>query len=540
MQWKKSIFTLPFVISILAFGMYGCGSMPGVSHTDEKPPYFHGHVEAEPPESHMRAEHGAQPKKVEAPPKVESDMLTTDGAWPTNDKDCCSVIHMEKTGPRTGKVGVPYCYTIKVTNLTKRNVKNVEVVQSLPKNFQVKSSEPKMEGGGDTGKWFLGDFGPQEVKVIKVCGLPTQSGSMPFCTDVTYKLPEICIDPMILEPKLTIAKRASPEVLLCDVIQVTFTVKNTGTGVAENVKIKDSLPPGLKTVDGKSNVVLDVGTLKAGESKDVTLTVKAEKTGTFTNSATVVAEGLSGESNQTTTVVKQPVLSIAKSGPAKVYVGRKITYDIVITNKGDGAAASTIIEDAIPSNTSVASASQGGAVAGSTVTWNVGTLQPNDSRKVSVTLNPAGIGIVNNVVTAKAGCAAAVSAAASTEVSGISAILLEVIDIEDPIEVGGNETYEITVTNQGSDTGTNVKVTCMLEDQMQFVSTSGPTKGTCADGKTVTFDPLPTLASKAKATWKVIVKAVGEGDVRFRVNMIEDCLKRNVEETEATNFYKNY
>lgn len=533
MKWKNSIFKLPFVVSTLAFGMYGCGTERGIIH--DQPPYAHGHMEDEPPPRHLS---GHQHEEQPAPKAVESDMLTTDGAWPTNDKDCCSVLHMEKTGPRTGRIGVPYCYTIKVTNLTKRNVKNVEVVQSLPKNFQVKSSEPKMEGGGNEGKWFLGDFGPQEVKVIKVCGIPTQSGNMPFCTDVTYKLPDLCINPLILEPKLTIAKRATPEVLLCDMIQFTFTVKNTGTGVAENVKIKDSLPPGLKTVDGKSDVVLDVGTLKAGESKDVNLTVKAEKTGTFTNSAMVVAEGLSGESNQTKTVVKQPVLAIAKSGPERIYLGRKITYDIVVTNKGDGPAVSATIEDAIPANTSVASASQGGAAVGSTVTWNLGTLQPNDSRKVSVTLNPAGIGVVKNTATAKAGCAAAVTASTSTEVLGISAILLEVIDVEDPIEVGGNETYEIAVTNQGSDTGTNVKITCVLEDTMQYVSSSGPTRGTCADGRNVIFDPLPTLAAKAKTTWRVVVKAVGEGDSRFKVNMIEDCLKRTVEETEATNFYK--
>ena len=120
---------------------------------------------------------------------------------------------------------------------------------------------------------------------------------------------------------------------------------------------------------------------------------------------------------------------------------------------------------------------------------------------------------------------------------GIAAILLEVIDVTDPIEIGDNETYEIAVTNQGSDYSTNIRITCTLEDTMQYVSSSGPTKGTL-DAKTVTFDPLASLAPKAKTTWKVVVKALSAGDVRFKVEMIEDCLKRPVEETEATNFYK--
>jgi hypothetical protein len=73
---------------------------------------------------------------------------------------------------------------------------------------------------------------------------------------------------------------------------------------------------------------------------------------------------------------------------------------------------------------------------------------------------------------------------------------------------------------------------------MQYVTSEGPTTGSVsADGMTVTFDPLPTLASKAKAIWKVKVKAMKEGDVRFKVIMTEDCLGRPVEETEATHFY---
>ena len=535
MGLKNSMHKLLFISGVVAFGMYGCGSFKGgaVIH-DEKAPHYHGHVEDEPPAGHKRMHVHAEP-----PP---ADMCTATGAYPTNDKNCCSVIYVEKMGPCNGRVGQEYCYTIKVTNLTKGKIKNVEVAQTLPNNFQVKSSTPDMQpiSTQNVAKWSLGEFSPEEVREIRVCGVPTQSGHMPFCTDVTYNLPELCIDPLITEPKITIVKSAPSEVLLCDMIPVTFVVTNTGTGVASNVKVKESLPQGLVTQDGKSDVTLDVGSLNPGESKEVTLTVKAENTGEFKNTAMTVADGdLTAESNTTSTIVRQPVLAIEKEGTEKVYVGRTISYSIVVTNKGDGQAAATVIEDTVPANASVVNASQGATLSGNTVTWNVGTLQPQDSQKVTLTLNPKEIGTVKNTVSARAACAEAVSAATTTEVLGIPAILLEVIDLEDPIEVGSNETYEIVVTNQGSDTGTNIKITCTLEEQMQYVSSTGPTAGSVsADGKTITFAPLPTLAAKAKADWKVIVKALNSGDVRFKVSMIEDCLGRPVEETEATNFYK--
>lgn len=538
MRLRNSMYKLLCISSFMSFALYGCGMFKyesGIKHEHEKPPYYHGHVEEEPPARHKRAHVEPEPPRP--------DMCTADGAYPTNDKDCCSVIYLQKMGPCSGSVGEEYCYVVKATNLTKRKVKNVEVIQTLPKNFEVKSSTPEMAAGsgGGMAKWFLGELGPEETREIRVCGIPTQSGNMPFCTDVTYNLPDVCIDPVITEPRISIAKSAPAEVSLCDMIPITFVVTNTGTGMTKNIKIKETLPSGLMTEDGKTEVVLDAGSLKPGESKEVTLMVKAERTGQFNNTAMAVAEGnLSAESNTTTTVVRQPVLDITKAGNTeKVFVGRNISYTIVVTNKGDGPATSTVVEDTVPANASVVNASQGATLTGSTVTWNLGTLQPQDSQTLTLTLNPKGIGTVKNMVIAKAVCAEAVSATTSTEVLGIPAILLEVIDIEDPIEVGSNETYEIVVTNQGSDTGTNIKVACMLENEMEYVSSAGPTTGSVsADGRTITFDSLPTLASKAKASWKVVVKALDEGDVRFKVTMTEDCLHRPVEETEATNFYK--
>jgi hypothetical protein len=77
----------------------------------------------------------------------------------------------------------------------------------------------------------------------------------------------------------------------------------------------------------------------------------------------------------------------------------------------------------------------------------------------------------------------------------------------------------------------------MLEDTMSYISSSGATNGTL-DGSTVTFAKLPSLAPKAKTSWKVVVKAAKAGDVRFKVSMNSDQLTRDVEETEATNFYE--
>jgi len=193
--------------------------------------------------------------------------------------------------------------------------------------------------------------------------------------------------------------------------------------------------------------------------------------------------------------------------------------------------------DTLPAGAKFVSATGGGQMTAGKVTWKLGTLAAGSSKKLSVTVMPEKSGTYTDVATATATCAEGVRASAQTVIAGIPAVLLEVIDIEDPIEIGSNTTYVIVATNQGSSDGTNISIVCTLEENAQYVSSSGATTGR-AQANQVVFQPLTRLAPKAKATWRVVVKAVKPGDVRFKVTMNTDQITRPVEETEATHLYE--
>jgi uncharacterized repeat protein (TIGR01451 family) len=123
-----------------------------------------------------------------------------------------------------------------------------------------------------------------------------------------------------------------------------------------------------------------------------------------------------------------------------------------------------------------------------------------------------------------------------TSVTGIPALALEVVDIEDPVRIGSRATYVIRVENQGSATATNIRIGCLLENNVQYVSSAGATASS-QEGQTIRFFPLGSLAPKAQAAWRVVVEAVREGDVRFKAVMNADQLSRPVEETESTHIY---
>jgi uncharacterized repeat protein (TIGR01451 family) len=218
-------------------------------------------------------------------------------------------------------------------------------------------------------------------------------------------------------------------------------------------------------------------------------------------------------------------------------MGRTITYDLIVRNTGDGEARDVVVRGEIPASAKFTDATEGGMRDGSVINWKFGTMAPGTARNFKAVASVPSAGMVRGTVTASAYCAERVRARGVTDVTGDPAILLEVVDLNDPVEIGGGTTYVITATNQGTAPGTNIRIAVALEDTMGYVSATGSTKAD-QTGRSVTFRPLASLAPGEKATWKVEVKATGVGDVRIKVAMTSDQLTRPVEETEATNFYK--
>ncbi len=121
-------------------------------------------------------------------------------------------------------------------------------------------------------------------------------------------------------------------------------------------------------------------------------------------------------------------------------------------------------------------------------------------------------------------------------VEGIAAILFELVDINDPVEVGGETTYEIRVSNQGSKAATEVRVVALLPPQMQAIHADGPARHVI-DGQRVLFDPVSQLAPKADMTYTVKVKALEAGDLRLRVQVVTDEIRVPITKEESTRVY---
>lgn len=483
------------------------------------------------------------PAKAETPaPRAESKPVADAPGtqyWPTGNR-ASSAIAVTKVAPAEVAAGQSFDYTLRVTNISQSVLENVVVTDTTDAGFKPSAAVPAPQSSGNTHTFGLGSLNVGETKEIKITGSAAAVGSgvLRNCASVTYTLP-LCVTTKIVQPALAINKTITPESILnCGNIVTTIEVVNNGSGVARNVKITDALPAGLTTADGKSNVDIVVGDLAAGQKKSFPINLKAGKTGKFDNVATATADGnLKAESAKVTTVVKQPVLTIAcRPGSDKVVLGRDSTFTFTVKNTGDAACDASKIVASLPAGTTFKSADNGGTAAGQNVTWNLGALPAGAERSVTVTVSATAIGNVPVSATASCNCAAPVTTNCQVAYVGIPAMLLDGFDSPDPVQVGGNTTYTLTVTNQGFADLNNVTLECTLDaaNLMQYVSSSGGT----LSGTKLTFPAIGVLKPGAKQTFTVVVKAVGEGQVQLRADAKSNEITRTLIKTETTNFYK--
>jgi uncharacterized repeat protein (TIGR01451 family) len=170
------------------------------------------------------------------------------------------------------------------------------------------------------------------------------------------------------------------------------------------------------------------------------------------------------------------------------------------------------------------------------VTWELSELPANASRELCVDLTLRTPGRVEFKSTAAGTVSGAAQCECQTQLIGVHSLGVEVVDLVDPVEVGQEVTYVITVQNQGDLPGTNLRVTCTVPDSQAFISGTGTTP-VQAIGRSLTMQALPVIEGKATATWRIVTRALRPDDSRFKVEFRSDQFEKPIHEDEATRLY---
>ena len=444
---------------------------------------------------------------------------------------------IEKAAPKEIQVGKQCKFAIRVRNTGKATAYQVRVFDEVPQGTRLVSTSPTAnQGANGQLSWDIGSLSPGEEKILELQLMPTDEGDIGSVATVSFAA-ESSVRTRCTRPLIEIRSTAGRKVMIGDTHIVNIEIHNPGSGDASGVMLLETIPAGVSHPSGPS-LELEIGTLRAGETKKLKLALKAEQAGVIQNRLIVKADANLQASSDVAFEVIAPALKVSVQGPRKRYLERQATYTIVLDNPGTAPAKEIDLVSKLPKGMKFVRANNLGEYnsASHSVHWSLAELPANERGTVEVVMLATQPGEQNLQVQSQAKQGLQDAADYPVNVEGIAAIMFEVVDVNDPIEVGGSTSYEIRVVNQGSKAATNINIVAVLPPGMTATGAAGPTQHQIGQGQVV-FAPLARLAPKADTTFRVDVQGVQAGDQRFVVRLTTDENQQPISKEESTRVY---
>jgi uncharacterized repeat protein (TIGR01451 family) len=443
---------------------------------------------------------------------------------------------IQKFAPPEIQVGKSAKFTVQVRNVGGQTAAEVVIRDEVPQGTKLVNTTPKADVDGSHLSWQIGSLSTGEEKTVQIELMPTAEGDIGSVAGVSYAA-QASAKTHCTMPQLAVRMTAPSQVMIGQDEHVKIELRNPGTGDATGVMLLENVPENVKHVAGPA-LEFEVGTLHAGETREMDLVLTAQKAGKVVNALTARADGNLQVQQQVEFEVIAPALQVSVEGPEKRYLERPATYQVSVQNPGTAPAHDIELMTKLPKGMKFVKANNMGQYDASThaVYWSLAELPEGEKGTVELVAMPVEAGQQTLEVQGKAQQGLSDQTKRDVLVEGIAAIMFEVRDTEDPIEVNGETTYEIRVVNQGSKAATNVQVVVSLPPGLQFVSASGETHFSAERGGIV-FEPLKQLSPKADTVYRVQVKGIQPGDQRVTVQVNTDDISQPIRREESTRVF---
>ncbi|WP_157078651.1 beta strand repeat-containing protein, partial [Methanobrevibacter filiformis] len=410
-----------------------------------------------------------------------------------------SVVKVSNT-TGSANIGDTITYTITVTNNGSGNATGVYVTDLL--NTTVLSFVSSNGSYDDnTGVWSIGDLGAGEAIALSITVVIIGNGTVINIASVSVDQNNTNVDNGSDNETINVSNNVNVSVVkvsnttgsanIGDVITYTIIVSNNGSGNATGVFVTDVLNASVLSFVGSNgsydNVtgVWSIGSLGAGESVALSITVVIIGNGTVINTASVSVDQNNtnvdnGSDNETIIVSNNVNVSVVKvsntTGTANI--GDVITYTIIVSNNGSGNATGVFVTDVL--NASVLSfVGSNGSYDNVTGVWSIGDLGAGEAVALSITVVIVGNGTVINIASVSVDQNNTnVDNGSDNETINVSnnvnVSVVKVSNTTGSANIGDVITYTIIVSNNGSGNATGVFVTDVLNASvLSFVGSNG-------------------------------------------------------------------
>lgn len=379
-------------------------------------------------------------------------------------------------------IGDTVTYSIKVTNTnTLLDASNVRIKDTVNDKLEIVENSISHNGtlntNNNTINWTLSnlkagqsvtltfDIVVSRTSVGKITNVATVLGST--ITDEETESNEATISIIEYSKKSSVN---STDILRPNQVYTYYIdVKNTSGKDVTDIKVVDVLPSGIDIVDGS---ISDNGnynpltrkvswnlSINANTTKTVQFEVRTKTPSNKLDEIVNIATVNGKNTNEVLNKVGKPLIGIEKFvDKTTALENEEITYTIKVTNTGNVDSGNITLSDEIPVGSVLVNSPLGdGNLAGNTITWDLGTLAPNESKNISfkVTANELANGKTRDLIKNQA----TVNEPSSGDISSnkvqteICKPLLEfnkTVNRNDLLTVGEELIYSINVRNVGT------------------------------------------------------------------------------------------
>ena len=314
-------------------------------------------------------------------------------------------------------------------------------------------------------------------------------------------------------PALTVEKLSPREIQVNQTADFQIVVKNVGRVSAEDVSVYDQVPAGTQFLgsspepSGVSNdkrLTWNIGALRPGQEKRIKLQLRPTQPGEIGSVAHVT---FSTQASMRTLVTK-PVLQITHRSKPTVLIGDDVIFDVVVENKGDGAARDVVVQEDVPQQLEWPN-----GMADEGLEYEIGTLMPGQSKRIQLGLKAARIGRLRNVMFATA--AGGLKTKHEIDMEVVAPNLSTTSSGPKLRYLQREATHKFAVANQGTAAATNVDLIARLPAGLRFVRADN--RGRYDANSHAVYWSLAELGLKANAGVELTTMPVevGNQDIKF-------------------------
>ncbi len=485
-----------------------------------------------------------------------------------------SDVSMQVTGPTQANVGDTLTYRIAITNPGGAAVREAVATAQPPEGLEYVGGDPAAETTSAGLVWRLGEIAANSSRTVEAKFRAVSAGNANFCAALDTAagaLAQQCAATVVQGPQLRVDMTGPETAEVGGDVSFEITVTNVGSVKATGLLIQDFFDEGLKHSVAESPIERDLNELAPGQSSTIAVTLRVERAGKLGNRVVVTgdagvkaeaskyvnagaespspaqpqaAQPLPGAASPSPTQpaqppAAQPEIVVRHTGPAAGEVGQEVTFRIEVRNSGAAPLKTISVVDTLDKALSPksATANHNYDASRNELSWTIDQLLPGQALALEL--------VCRCQAETPRACSRAVVTAASGATDAMDACLkitapersltLKVVDLKDPVTVGGDVTYVISVSNDGKlpQTYLEVEATAPLGASLQQVGTKGPTKARF-DVRTVNFDPFPELKTGETIRYYVVVRAEKVGQIEFNVDVKANGLTAPLSDTTKT------